>query len=51
MRDTELYQKLLGFTAPWRVTAVAVQEVSGDTPLKRDTGARGVAARRAATLP
>ena len=33
MRDIELYQKLLGFTAPWRVTAVAVQEASGDTPL------------------
>ena len=33
MRDTELYQKLLGLPAPWRVTAVAVQEASGDTPL------------------
>ena len=33
MRDIELYQKLLGFTAPWRVTAVAVREASGDTPL------------------
>ena len=33
MRDIELYQRLLGLTAPWRVTAVAVQEASGDTPL------------------
>ena len=33
MRDIELYQKLLGLTAPWRVTAVAVQEASDDTPL------------------
>ncbi|EQD55291.1 transposase, partial [mine drainage metagenome] len=33
MRDIELYQKLLGLTAPWRVTAVAVGEASGHAPL------------------
>ncbi len=31
--DIELYQKILGFTAPRRVTAVVVKEASGDTLL------------------
>ena len=33
MRDTELYQTLLGLTAPWEVTAVTVTQASAERPL------------------
>lgn len=33
MRDTELYQTLLGLTAPWEVTAVTITQASADRPL------------------
>ena len=33
MRDTELYQMLLGLTAPWEVTAVNITQPSADRPL------------------
>lgn len=33
MRDTELYQTLLGLTAPWEVTAVTITQASTDRPL------------------
>ncbi|MHB1241419.1 MAG: hypothetical protein ACYC18_13095 [Gammaproteobacteria bacterium] len=33
MRDTELYQTLLGLTLPWEVTAVNVTQASADRPL------------------
>ena len=46
MRDTELYQTLLGLTAPWEVAAVTVTKASADRPL----GEVAVAVRwRAAT--
>ena len=33
MRDTELYQMLLGLTAPWEVSAVSIAPASADRPL------------------
>ena len=33
MRDTELYQTLLGLTAPWEVSAVDITAASADRPL------------------
>ena len=33
MRDIELYQTLLGLTAPWEVTTVTVTKVSAERPL------------------
>lgn len=33
MRDTELYQTLLGLPAPWEVTEVAITQASTDRPL------------------
>lgn len=33
MRDTELYQMLLGLTAPWEVSAVNITPASADRPL------------------
>lgn len=33
MRDTELYQALLGLTVPWEVTAVTITPASPDRPL------------------
>ncbi len=33
MRDTELYQTLLGLTPPWEVTAVNITQSSADRPL------------------
>jgi len=33
MRDTELYQTLLGLTAPWEVAAVTVTKASAERPL------------------
>ena len=33
MRDTELYQTLLGLNAPWEVTAVDVTQASDECPL------------------
>ena len=33
MRDTELYQMLLGLTAPWKVSAVNIAPASADCPL------------------
>jgi transposase len=33
MRDTELYQTLLGLTPPWGVTAVNITQASADRPL------------------
>lgn len=33
MRDTELYQTLLGLTPPWEVTAVSITQPSADRPL------------------
>lgn len=33
MRDTELYQTLLGLMAPWEVTAVTITQASADRPL------------------
>lgn len=33
MRDTELYQTLLGLMPPWAVTAANITQVSADRPL------------------
>ena len=33
MRDTELYQTLLGLTPPWEVTAVNITQTAADRPL------------------
>lgn len=47
MRDTELYETLLGLTAPWEVASVAVTKPSGERPL----GEVAVAVRWRAKMP
>jgi transposase len=47
MRDTELYQTLLGLTAPWEVATVTVTKASADRPL----GEIAVAVRWCAAAP
>lgn len=47
MRDTELYQMLLGLTVPWEVAAVTVTKASADRPL----GEVAVAVRWRAAAP